>query len=445
MSNLTETMDLLGYEGAKGTQVAGALAGTLADFAGAIGAVQLTVSLIESFFPQDDSMKQILSAIQAGFQQLEGQIAASDKLQRMRDVDQGINPAVGVFEQLPAILNTRPPVSQDFKLSQIQTCLDAVQFFTDFDDKWMAVQADWPYYSDSWSGRLAPPAGADGLVFNYTYTLPQFLRAIYFFLTAVGALEPTSLRSYTNVLNGCLARLQFVHDTIVASGIVGSRMPGPSDIGVTLGFDPTGTPLWQANWISTPDSGPTVYYPYGAIEVYSGVSNVSSYMDDFFPYSPDSTSWGNQSSGNFLTLVQFRIIRRMKELYVGLGLPAVWRLINQLRQLTGQPVSAEAMYNAWPFQDVVSLLNLTLRPQRGRIGVGGPFFEPAGLESALAAFLLATPPYAGFTAVASGPQDPRDPPQLTTEMPPIPLPPGPLYTFLTGLSLQPVSKLSASA
>src|SRR5690242_19479983 len=63
--------------------------------------------------------------------------------------------------------------SQDFKLTQIKTCLDAVLFFTDYEDKWKAVAAGLPSYSDTWSGNPAPRPDGDGLVFNCTYTLPH--------------------------------------------------------------------------------------------------------------------------------------------------------------------------------------------------------------------------------------------------------------------------------
>ncbi len=127
--------------------------------------------------------------------------------------------------------------------------MESVLFFTDYDDKWQAVKADLPYYSDGWSGTLAPQADADGLVFNYTYTLPQFLRAVYILLTAIRALEPKSLPKYTDVFTKCVNRLAAVHQTIT-SGIVGTRMPSMADVGTYL---PDFTPPYTLNWISQVD------------------------------------------------------------------------------------------------------------------------------------------------------------------------------------------------
>jgi hypothetical protein len=420
---------LFGYQSGRLGQAIGSIFGMLADFSGTIGLVQFISSLIK----HDDELKPLLNAIQDGFRQLESQIAASDKLQRMRDVDEGINPAVGVFEQLPAILTSTPPASQDFELEQIQICLDAVLFFTDYDDKWQAVWADLPYYSDPWSGKLAPQADADGLVFNYTYTLPQFLRAIYIFLTAVRALAPSSLVNYQDVLNRCLTRLESVHQTVV-SGIVGTRMPNAEDI-VAVNID-NETGGWNAQYAWRYAPSPFPPWLYGGVEIYSGVSDVGGYMEysymenngnapipDFY-LNPIPDQWLN-----FSNLIRLRIIRKQKDLYRQLGLPVVRSVINQLRQLTGQPLLTEA-YEAWSVGEVFSILAL---PPPRAIGVLGGISverEIAAIESALTEFLLGTPPWAGYYTWV-------DPSGSDTWVQPIPLPTGSLYEYLTGATLEP--------
>jgi hypothetical protein len=406
----------------------------LADFSGTIGLVQFIIGLNK----HDDQLKPVLNAIQAGFKQLEDQIAASDKLQRMRDVDQGINPAVGVFEQLPAILTSTPPASQDFKLQQIQICQDAVLFFTEYDDKWQAVWADLPYYSDFWSGKLAPQPGGDGLVLNYTYTLSQFLRAIYIFLTAVRALAPASIIEYQDVLNRCLARLESVHQTII-SGIVGTRMPTADAIFNVSPIDPeTGGWVEEYPWR---DFGPRVFPPwsYGAVEICSGASDVSSYME-YNPSSAIPDFYAMPIPGqwvNFSNLIQLRIIRKQKDLYRQLGLPVAWSAINQLRQLTGQPLLTDA-YDAWSVGEVISILGLP--PAQGTGIRGGARPVTYAIESALTDFLLGTPPYAGYYTWVSPLGSPTNPPG-DTWIPPIPLPAGSIYYYLTGNSLEPVRLL----
>jgi hypothetical protein len=507
MSNWTDFLDTIGDFNTLGENQAsetfGAIFGAAADLSGGIGLVQLGFSVAESLLSQDDELQSILNAIQAEFNQLQGQIAAADKLQRMRDIDSGINPAVGVFQQLPAMLAATPPPSTDFKLSQIQICVDAVNFFADYDDKWQVVAADMPYYSDSWSGTVAPKAGSDGLVFNYTYTLPQFIRAIYFLLAAIAALAPTSLHLYTEVLTNALRRLQSVHQTIV-SGIVPYREPSSENVGTiyylepvegyarlfwfpngsqdndsvqyTLGSyglgsdgDPDSSFVYNdyvaagiagAGWVKVPSSNSAqdgITWPYGAVEIYSGKSNISSYSSDYFPRSQvDVAFWPQTARENFFCLLNLRTHVKMRSLYVSLGMPSVWQTIDHLLQLTGQPVPTAPLYSAWPFTDVIGFLGLKLSPPPGHhVPIESPFQEPAGFEDALKAFLQATPPYVGFLAfnknANSGPQVPV--PVLPSGLPPSfdwsqatvlvsssPLPTGSLYTFLTGVSLRPVAR-----
>jgi hypothetical protein len=434
VANLNDLLDALDKENVKGLTVGGDLIGTLADFSGAIGAVQLTISAIESIFASDDGMKDALAAIQAGFNQLGSQFAASDKLQKMRDIDEAIDPAVGVFEQLPAILATVPAVDQNYRLSQIQICEDAVIAFTDDESKWLAAQAHLPYYSDDWSGTLAPEPGSDGLVFNYTYTLPQFLRAIYILLTAIRALEPDSLSYYQVTLSRCLQRLESVHLTIVTSGIVESRIPGLDDVGTAPSPDASGFVMWTTNWAP----GPT-YWPYGAVEIYSGASNTSSYLTDHFNYFyTDLSLWWTVNANNFLTLLRFRLAVKMKALYIQLGMPAVRQVIDQLRQLTGQPPITDAPYEKWTIDEVAGILGLTLPELTAAESLLAPWMtEPIRLEPALSSFLGQTPPYSSFYVWQPGTG--FDDPGSIVPVPAIPLPSEPIFTFLTGYAVAPTN------
>jgi hypothetical protein len=434
MSNINDLLKDLDENNTTGINIAGDVIGVIADVGGAIGFVQLAVEVIQGFFTQDNQLQDLMSAMQADFTQLEGQIAASDKLQRMRDIDQGINPAVGVFLQLPAILATNPPPSSDFILTQIQTCVDSALFFADFDDKWQAVRVDMPYYSDAWSGSLAPSAGADGLVFNYTYTLPQFLRAIYILLATIRALASSSLMDYSAIITKCVNRLETIHQTIITSGIVSMRVPSISDVGLITGStDGDGpAPSYALEW-----NIDSFLYPYGAVEIYSGACILDSYTAYFGYWGVDLSEWWPPSAQNFLTLLNFRVVRQMKILYDRIGLPAVRNAILQLSQLIGQTAPAVSAYSAWPFAEVLSRLSLTLPPHSGRPILTLPWEEPPGMEVALSTFLLATPPYEAFLIFATDASDPTYNSQTSTiSVSPIPLPADPFYTFLTGVSLK---------
>lgn len=392
MSNLSDLLQALKLDHVK------AISTTASILGGAIGLtadVSAVVDVVEGLLSSDASVQDVLNAITADFNKINAILSASDKLQRMRDIDQGINPAVTVFQQLPAILSSVPPVTQDFKLAQIQTCIQAVLFFSNYDDKWQVVQADSPYYSDEWSGTLAARAGNDGLAFNYIYTLPQFLRAIYILLTTVGALDPSSLSEYADTLTIALGRLTTVHETIVSSGIVGTKMPGIQDIGQIQVFNVSSSNYDAVfsgpNW-SDAEFGD---YPFGAVEVYSGANNVSSYRSLFNYHGVDLRTLTTTQANNFLKLVQLNIARQKKALYVGIGFPLVWQAMNQLRSVLGQPLSIDPLYSSWSPTEAQSSLGLTLPSQAGQ--QPEPWWEePYGLEAALQGFLLATPPYAAF-------------------------------------------------
>lgn len=396
----------------------GDIFGTLADFGGAFGTLQLL-----GLFSQDDALAQVLQEIRDLFNQLSELILAEDKLERMRNIDSIFDPAFRVFRQLPAILSSGPH-PHEYILEQIGVCQQAILSLANDVNKWQAVKGELPTYSDTWSGTLAPQPGSDpltsgGLVFNYTYTLPQFLRTIYIFLTVVHALDPPSLNDYQQDLNDCITRLQSVHDTIVSSGIVGTKMPDIADVGA-IDADAENHLTWSFDWASD------LIWPYGAVEIYTAVSNVSSYT---------STDWGNilwsvslldglgdQNRNNFFNLLKLRIIRKKKELYRELGMPVIRRVINQLRLLTGQPLLTDAPYEAWSVGEVSSILDVPLPA------------DLSGVEPALATFLGETPPYTGFWML-----DRKDNPDgegfinFKRWVPAFPLPTGmPLFGFLTG-------------
>src|SRR5512135_2652930 len=98
---------------------------------------------------------------------------------------------------------------------------------------------------------------------------------------------------------------------------------------------------WYENTSGFPDAVP---WSYGAVEVYSAASNISSYWE-YFPYQWFATSdWRSPYKANFLKLVQLRILQQKKALYSQLGLPVVRQVINQLRPLTGQPLLTDPPY-----------------------------------------------------------------------------------------------------
>ena len=151
---------------------------------------------------------------------------------------------------------------------------------------------------------MVPDANSEGLVLNYTYTLSQFLRAIYILLTVIGSLAPTRLSGYGATLRSCLNRLSLVHGEIVQSGIVGSRIPEPHEVGHVYRFpELSGGSYWESNWYGTDH----LMWPFGAIERYSGASLMKSYSANFSDPTIDPDVLDDAMAHNFFALLVLRI------------------------------------------------------------------------------------------------------------------------------------------
>jgi hypothetical protein len=364
MANLGDLIDALGSEDSTAIGLAGDVMGTLADFSGAAGFISMFTDLIQ---PPDAQLQQALANIQAsidtGFRELQGDVAAEGILAKERDIDSGINPEAAIFALLPTIVSELPTLPESYILTQLETCVASVQFFTDYADKWEIPWASLTPYTDAWSGTVAPPQSP--FIFNYTYVLPQFLRAIYMFQTVLLALQPDALghADVQALLKKCAAKLQSVHDTMTA-GIVGTRLPATSDV-AELGYD--GNFLaWNADWYGGPPPDPNAFWkqpslwPFGAVEIYSGLNNIQSYTA-FEPYEflPDQTPLPQA----FVSLVQLRIENARKAMYVQLGLPVVRQAINRLLALTGQPALPGIPYQWWSLDDAASVLGIAAAGQ----------------------------------------------------------------------------------
>jgi hypothetical protein len=394
MSNLSDLMkDIFSIEN-NATKQAGDIIGTMADLSGAVGLVQL----VESIVDQDNQLQDMFNAIMNEFLQVNQLLKAEEKLARMRDVDNGINPAVGVFQQLPAML-IDPNLTAEYILQQIQICLDSLNFFSSYDDKWQTVYQEFPYYSDGWSGSLAPPVPSDGLVFNYTYTLPQFLRAIYIFLAVVNALAPSSLSAYAPALSQAAERLLSVHDTIV-TGIVPTLEPSIWDVGgVEYPYGPA--QQYVSSWYTKNQELP---WPYGAVELYSGANNVDSYLARVNPLLPNSNclldlmfyALADRQHPNYIPMEQFvsllelRIAIARKHLYQQVGGLTLRQTINRLRQITGQPLLGGDSYDICRPAEAGTILGIDLSP-RG-LGVLEIWSD---IVNTLSGWLRNTPPYCG--------------------------------------------------
>jgi hypothetical protein len=389
MSSLGDLISGLGNDNTSAITLAGDVFGVVSAGFGAISAGVSVAQLLGIVQSQDQMVLQALSSIETtidtDFRQLTNDVAANGILDKERDIDLGINDASTIFALLQTYVQNLPSLGETFILDKIQTCVAAVQFFTDYDDKWVIPWGSLVQYQDAWSGTLVP-AQTD-YVFNYTYVLPQFLRAIYFLQSAIFALQPPLLTApdIQAIFAKCSARLQPVHDTIM-NGIISTRLPTTADVayvGISADIE-----VWKSLWygqqtsLSTPSWDSPDLWPFGAVDIYTSRNNVQSYSP-FMPYEFEPDDPGPLPE-SFCSLVRLRIVDCMKELYITLGLPVVRDAIRSLQVLTSQPVGSGVPYDWWSLRNAASLLGL---PQSGS--------GQAAFWTTLQDLLLQTPPYTG--------------------------------------------------
>jgi hypothetical protein len=128
-------------------------------------------------------------------------------LDRLQSIDRATAGAQTALDQLKADLTASPPVTFEYRQQQIAKCLDSLNEF-DNDDQWKVNYFNQIYYSNPWSGTIAPAPDATGLAFSTIFILPVFLRTIIQFLTVGIAFEPNFATAYGDPIRRFAGRLQ---------------------------------------------------------------------------------------------------------------------------------------------------------------------------------------------------------------------------------------------
>jgi len=247
--------------------------------------------------------------------------------------------------------------------------------------------------------------------------LPAFLGAIGYFVDVGVTLRPTEFArtpAWANIIrDDCITPLMTYHEKILHGenndgGIVYVAAPSASDLADN--FDTWGA-LWRwdtrlgdfaldldtyLGWLILGHTG-SFPRPYGAVEVYTGYSSIGSY-----PPIEDVLDEGAYT--RFFAKYLLRCLARGKEVYRGIGLPAVWQTINKLKAMVGDPLLGPS-FGDWSLKEVYNLL--------GQV-VEGPKLIPYLSVNDLAVFLQNTTPTFSF---GSGPISLR---QMLEGLPPDP-------------------------
>ncbi len=397
MSNTGDLLTDLGSQNGLAVKLAGDAIGVLADFSGAASAV---IGLIDLFLPSDnqvaDALSQLQSTLQQDFSQVNATLRATQIIARQQALVASTAQAESTLQSLPAALRATSPVSEDYKLTQITNCLDALDYL-DQDVQWMTVQNDELYFTGDWtvssafwntwsvftgSGTILgpsaapalhsmpPPGNGDGTAFSDRYVLPLFMKELAIFLAVATAFDANYKVDYASALNSYSQRLIWAYN-ISVSGIVPIATPTQVDIGVG-GFPWRGDYESYSNYrpyiyltatqwlggrdfsyLSTPpyatgnntatedipDSGggaqQGVGQPYGVVHTYTGAANIVAFPPVVAPQSGPPPP--DKFYPIFLTRLMIATRARWKELHTTLGLTQVVDTANKLLSLTGEP------------------------------------------------------------------------------------------------------------
>lgn len=394
MSNLSELITDVHDKDSSSLNQIGALAGTIADLAATFGAVGSVVGIVEQLMPAKSDLMGLLDAVGAMFSQVNDHIKAGDALARFRQIDTAVGKAQAVLDTLKAFVDAKGAGTLD-AVQQITACREAVDDLS-AQSAWLTVFVDEIYYDDTFTGlynypipngndieeiplgpapppdakfvhpvpskgllvpvhvgwgQVQPKPDANGLVFTYLYVLASWMYAEAVFLTVAAALDKQFAAHYGSVLTSDANFLQSMHDNIV-SGIQ-DLCPYPPyaewdvpDLASGLygqGFSPI---LDDINTVV----GTRI--DYGALDVYSGLSQMATYQLMNQELSQDGTLPSNPKVNQKFRI---RLLKQRKLLYTAIGLPAVARLIQRLRSIT-KPVPN---YGDWSFKEICGIAGTT--------------------------------------------------------------------------------------
>jgi hypothetical protein len=404
MSNLGDLLNGITAPSKGAADFYGNLIGTMADIQGAIGFLQL-IGVLSSGPDLSDIQAEITNA----FAQLDKVLEGDQILQRNYDLNEIIAPAVTQLEDVQVEANSNPSATDvNNYIGVCVTALNDLGGDNNADVVW-GLTPGWPIYwtdageqytsycyyvdlfgnpSDNWGftgyGLQSPPS--DGLtVFYYTYSLPLYVRAVTIFLAVAGSLDPNFATNYALVIRTSAALLKSKHDLIFQTGL---------------------TPLAPANWTSDglvkiscpswnapPTPGITLQYldvesttipifaqiEYGAVETYSGYSS----MGD--QYQIDFNESGGTDPATYYKF-QIRLLKRTKDVYIGVGLLDVWQMIDNLNKIVGDPPLQGPSFGDWSLREIFALSNL------GQTVVAGSGVKHGYSLRDLGAFIIGTQP-----------------------------------------------------
>jgi hypothetical protein len=218
-------------------------------------------------------------------------------------------------------------------------------------------------------GKQAPKSfDSNGNVFSHTYILPAFLYAISVFLSVGAVIDPKFKETWRDsAIRPTACFLQSVHDYITTN--LTYLTPGPWS-GQTLASWTAASfgESYQIGFGTSPTAKPGVFpaltrseffgsggwqvggitIEYGTIDKFSGYSSVGLYTLTP-PFSLQSSDPAPYSK------FMIRLQKRFKDVYIGIGLPAVRNMVNSLKTLAGDPPLPWPNPGDWSMREVAAM------------------------------------------------------------------------------------------
>jgi hypothetical protein len=356
--------------------IAEATVSTISNIAGGITGVFAVIDLVKGAFEGDKlgKLQRGVDQLLEDYQKLFELIGAAEELKRNRDIADQLGASRA---QLLPILES-PPGSANFEASR-----GNMLNFTAIPLETIVQEAYWrrPFlaaavYNDAWAGDLPPPKEGKS-VFDYLMVLPAFLEALCNRICVLAVLFEDFPNAGVRRELGNWAQALEKYYSRTSDGIVTERPPDLTELLYNFNFpDPTGIrpPIEPSFWDK---SGRT----FGSIQVYSGLASVGRYPDRRFPnvLNPDGSinfqvfpevipSVGFETAlHGFRAKHAIATTARWKRLYSDIGLPAAWRMIVDLKKLSGTPATNTFdSGSSWSIREVNRLV---------RRNLGGEFSE----------------------------------------------------------------------
>ncbi len=369
------------------------LIGAVGAVGGVVSAAVAVISFVKDFLSSSGpSMQDLLDAINSAIndvKMVDQHLDAVDILNRNQAISDVLFSPTGVYQYFSGLADAVADPKTDGQ-TLIRSCSGALDFFGSSIPGivWNYVY-DWGVYwtdaglytSTNWSlnintddgggiidsydpgpvdvgyGPQSPQLNADGTtVFVYSYCLPAYLEAVSIFISVGLALDPqfTTSPSWNPYLQATAALLTDKHNLIQA-GITLLSPPFWTTANITQlsNQDPPGAVGIRTLYtdVATIEKvSPVVYLTYGAIIEYGAVEKYSGYsaIESNYIVLVDDKS-ASSDSGPFNKL-QLRVLKKGKDVYMGVGLLNTWTTINVLLQLAGSPLLARPNYADWSFR-----------------------------------------------------------------------------------------------